>query len=176
MRAIYFILIFSIILKAENTEKKIYDALEVYAKILNHIEKSYYREINTEELIYTSIKKMVKSLDPHSEYLTEKEYKMFNGDLSGEKFGVGLEYEIKDEDVIITRVYRNSPSDKAGLKVGAIIEKINNIDVYGKSIEDIDKLIKGKISTTLKLMYFYKNKFKTVTLIRDRINIEEMEG
>lgn len=160
---------------SKEKEKKIYNALNIYAKVLNHIENSYYKNVNIEELIYKSIKEMTKSLDPHSEYMTEKEYKEFNGDLSGETFGIGIEYEKKDDDVIITRVYKGSPADKLGVKLGMSIEKINNIQVYEKSKEEIDKLINGKIGGSLTLTYYYKNRFKTLTIIRDKIDLDVIE-
>jgi carboxyl-terminal processing protease len=162
--------------KITEKEKNIYDALTVYAKILNHIENSYYKDTKPEDLIYKSIKEMVKSLDPHSEYMTEAEYKVFNGDLSGEKFGIGVEYKIQDDDVIITRVYKGSPADKVGLKKDMNIEKINDTQVYEKSKSEIDDLINGKIGTSLNLTYYYKNRFKTVTLIRDKIELDVIEN
>ncbi len=159
----------------EEKENKIYNALNIYAKVLNHIENSYYKKVDIEELIYKSIKEMTKSLDPHSEYMTEKEYKAFNGDLSGETFGIGIEYELKDDDVVITRVYKGSPADKLGVRTGMSIEKINNIQVYEKSKDEIDKLINGKIGTTLTLTYYYKNRFKTLTIIRDKTDLDVVE-
>jgi len=161
--------------KIKNSENKIYNALSIYAKVLNHIETAYYKDVNIEELIYKSIKEMTKSLDPHSEYMTEKEYQDFNGNLSGEKFGIGIEYKIEDDDVIITRVYKGSPSDKLGLKEGMSIEKINDIQVYEKTKQEIDELINGKIGTTLKLRYYYKNRFKTLTIIRDKTDLDVIE-
>ena len=156
-------------------ERRIYEALNIYAKVLNHIDTTYYKDIKIEDLIYKSIKEMVKSLDPHSEYLTEKEYQEFNGSLSGEKFGIGIEYKIEDEDVIITRVYKGSPADKLGLKKDMSLEKIDKTTVFQKKKEEIDALINGKIGTSLKLTYYYKNRFKTVTIIRDKINLDVIE-
>ena len=176
IKVIFLILAINIVVLANDKEDKIYNALDVYAKVLSHVEKIYYKDVNLEELIYKSIKDMVVSLDPHSEYLTEKEYKEFNGNLSGEKFGIGIEYKVEEDEAIITRVYKGSPADKLGLKKNMSIEKINEVSIFQKDKEAIDELINGKLGSSLSLTYFFKNRFKTVKLIRDKIDLDVIEN
>jgi len=172
---ILFSLFISYQIYAKQTDKKILQALDIYAKVLKHVDNLYYREVNLEDFIYNSIKKGITSLDPHSEYFSQKEYDSFSNNLDDATYGVGLEFDIREDEVWITRVYKNSPAEKAGVPIGALIEQVDGKKTFGKDRDFIFNLLKGKVATEVKINYYYKERFRNVTLVRDKIEKDFIE-
>jgi carboxyl-terminal processing protease len=108
--------------------------LSAFSKAYHEIKANYVSPIDDSELMRAAIKGMVESLDKHSKYLSEKQYRYFKDRNYGEYVGVGLSLEKTDLGIEIVNVAKNSPALNAGIKAGMIIKKID-----GKTIEKISK-------------------------------------
>ena len=110
----------------------------------------YIDKINEEELNEAAIKGMMDYMkkevkDDYTVYYDKKDTTEFNELLMGTFYGTGAEiYKTKEGPVAIARVFKDSPSEKAGLKPGDKYMKINGEDVSKKDPEQISKMIKGK--------------------------------
>lgn len=120
--------------------------------VYNHIVNNYYKKVDRTKLIEASINGMLNYLDdPNTVYMDKEETESFNQVMSGEYKGVGVSIiKYKDEIYILT-VFKGSPADKAGLKVGDIIIKVNGKDIKGIETEEVVKLIKNKKEAKLKI-------------------------
>lgn len=146
----------------------------------NSLHQHYIDKNNIDEkkLIYGAIAGMTHSLgDPYTSFFDPAEAKLFESDLAGSFSGVGIEVGTKQGRLTIIAPLKGTPSDRAGLKSGDQIVKIE-----GKSTSDISSdqavdLIRGKKGTTVTLTIFREgwNEVKDFKITRDTINIPSVD-
>jgi len=134
---------------ANNTEKV--DA------IINLINRNYVDEINADTLSHLEIDSLLHQLDPHSVYLPPASANELSELLEGSFDGIGIEYYILKDTLLVTNVFKDGPAANAGLKLGDKILKIDSVFVSGKKLPQ-DKMtgrIKGKKGTTVHLLVLH---------------------
>lgn len=126
------------------------DILETYNKIVS----SYYGEVSKEELSKSAIDGMMDGLDEeYSLYMNNEDTNNLNNKLDGTYKGVGIQVTKIDGNIIVYKVYENTPAFRAGLKENDIITKVNDYEVIPEDeIEKISTLIKEqeKVNITVK--------------------------
>jgi carboxyl-terminal processing protease len=158
-------------------ENKKYQALEAFSKALNLLESNYVDPsvVNADVLIEKAMKGMTVDLDPHTTYLTQKQYADFANDTSGKFGGIGVVINPAGGQLEIVEVIPNSPADRMGLKIGDIISSVNNVPVTSKTVEDALTKMRGPIGTNLTVEFYTPDKnvkqihFKKVVLEREII-------
>ncbi len=134
--------------------------------------------LNAQTLTYGAISGMVNSLGDtgHSTFLTPAALKSENQFTQGQFEGIGAEVEQQGDHVVIVAPMDNSPAQKAGLKPGDIIVKVNGEDVTGQPIDQVIPKVLGPAGTTVKLTIMTPSTGQTrdVTLTRARINIQNV--
>ena len=116
------------------------ELVSTYVNIVNN----YYDDINKEELIDAGIQGMINYLDdPYATYFSGESSDDFNQELSGVYEGIGIEVMLSNGVVSVGNVFENSPADKAGVKVGDIVTKVNDTDINDKSLTEIVSMISG---------------------------------
>ena len=157
-----------------NDDKYITKFKESYDNIVSN----YYDKIDKQELIDSAIKGMVDYLDdPYANYMDKDDSTDFSENIEGEYVGIGGEITIDSENkAVISKVFKSSPAEKAGLKVGDIVLKIDNEDITDE--DDFSKLkqIKGKENTKVVLKIKRDNKEQDITLVRKKVEIESIES
>lgn len=149
--------------------KEMSERYEDLEQVYKRINKEYYQDVDPEKLIVGATKGMVNSLgDKYSSYMTKAEYDQWYSTVTGEYEGIGVTFvmEKKGQGSVVL-VSEGSPAEKAGIKAGDVITKVN-----GKTFSDADKMsaeIRGDIGTEVKVTYVRDKKEKTVTIIRDKI-------
>ncbi len=148
-----------------------YAALHRFSQILDIVEQYYVEEVKQEELIEGSIKGMLESLDPHSTYMTRKEFSAMQETTSGEFFGIGAELSIKDGRPIVIAPIANTPAAKAGIQPGDIIISVDGALTLDKSLTETVSKIRGKKGTTVELLVLSvgASEPRTVKIVRDAI-------
>jgi len=159
------------IIKSNNSKDELSEFIENY----NYIKNNYVEDVKDEDLIEGAIEGMYNRLnDGYSMYLSKDDTDSLEEQLSGEYTGVGIEIrsELKDDKYItsITRIFKNSPAQRAGLKKGDIITKIDDVEVVDAST--IADTIKKGNKDTYSITYVRDNKEHTVELKRERVTIE----
>jgi carboxyl-terminal processing protease len=135
-------------------------------------------KINPQEMIYGAISGMIDSLgDPYTNFFKPQEAKEFEEQLSGEYQGVGMVVGIKDEQLTIISPFEGSPAQKAGLKTGDKIIKIEDTYTKDISVEKAVELIKGPQGTIVKLLIQRENleQPKEIEVKREVIKIPTLE-
>lgn len=138
-------------------------------EVYSAIKKNYYKEADDNDLIVGACKGMVAGLhDTYSSFMTKTEYEQWLGTVTGEYDGIGITFGKNDDNnAEIISVNNDSAAEKAGLKSGDIIVKID-----GKTYDDINKMstaIRGKAGTRVSITYSRENKQKTVMITRAHV-------
>ena len=120
---------------------------------LSLIENQYVDSVSMDSLAEHVIPLLVKELDPHSVYIPASEMQALNEPLEGEFDGIGVVFNMAPDTVIVLNVIPSGPSDKAGVKAGDRIIRINDSLVAGQKIpnNEIVKRLRGKRGTQVKL-------------------------
>ncbi len=148
-------------------------------RVLKIIQDKYVDPVKTDSLQKLAISEILKRLDPHSTYLAPSESNYLNQDLEGSFYGIGIEYHLVNDTVLVTGVTIGGPAQQAGIKAGDRIVKIDNRPVSGKGIEEgsfID-LVRGRAGTRVNLLTVPVNTrtLKTVSVKRDKIIISSID-
>ena len=160
---------------SNNSDLKITKNLEIFFNIFKEINMFYVDPINPDSLLESAAWGMSKHLDPYTEYFSEKNMQQFEIMTTGKYGGIGsVIKQRKDEEfVLIAEPYKNSPADKAGLKIDDKIIAINGVSTKGFTTEKISSMLKGDPETTFTLDIETEadNSRKTLTIKRERISI-----
>lgn len=117
------------------------------------IEQLYVDTVNGEKMAETAIRAMLKELDPHSSYATPKEAKAVNENFAGSFEGVGIQFNIVDDTLMVVQTIVKGPSEKAGIIAGDRIVSVGGEPIAGvkMSREDIMTRLRGKKGTVAQL-------------------------
>lgn len=159
-------------LKAQN-DFEIAKNVDIFVSILKELNDKYADEISPGKLTQTAIDAMLKSLDPYTVYYPESEIENFRMMTTGQYGGVGALIQQHGKDVVISEPYDGSPSQKAGLRAGDIVRKVNGQSLEGKNSSDVSAAMKGQPGSTLVLEVFRPsaNKNMTFNIIREEIKL-----
>ena len=150
---------------------------QVYQEALGIIERDYYRSVDENALLNTSLGAAVKSLDDRfSAYFTPKDYASFQEVTQGEFEGVGMTVEQARRGLRVMSVYEGSPAARGGLKPGDLIIAVDGRSIAGSSSEASTARIKGPKGTTVTLTLVTGKRERKVQLRRDRVDIPVVES
>ena len=146
--------------------------------VYNTITKEYINEVNKEAIKNAAVDGMMSALgDNYSVYYDEEESNDFEEELSGNFYGMGSEiYQDNKNNIIVNRVFENSPAEKAGLKKGDIYLKINNKDITKKTINEVAEIIKGKAGKTFTLTVKREDKELNLKVTTGKVEIPSVES
>ncbi|MFZ3105719.1 MAG: S41 family peptidase [Smithella sp.] len=139
-------------------DKNIYKGIKTFNEVLDMVQKNYVDEVESSTLIQGAINGMVKSLDPHSAFMTPDLYKELEVETQGAFGGIGIEITILKDVLTIVSPIEDTPAFVAGLKSG---DQILRID--GKSTKDIT------IMEAVKKLRGPKDTKVTVTIMREKM-------
>ena len=146
----------------------------------NEIVDNYYEDINKEELITAAIDGMTSYLgDNYTDVLNKDETNDFMNSLSGTYKGIGIELRINE----VTKVFKSTPAEKAGIKVGDIVKSMNGLEIteenFGEVFKEIDIASKKKIELVVvrdDKEYNYNLEVKTINLPVVTSDYIELDG
>jgi carboxyl-terminal processing protease len=144
------------------------------AEIINSIDDNFYKPVNESKLEDASLKGIVESLDdPYSSYLTAKEARQFDEDVSGHFEGVGMNVEQDRRGLKVLRVFDGSPAQDAHIKSGDLILAVDGRPIAGVNSEVSTNRIKGPAGTTVELRVFTPGDHddRTLKVKRERIEV-----
>jgi len=159
-----------------STQQSRLSALAKYTKVLGTVEKYYVDDLNITEIIDKSIKGLLANLDAHSSYLDSSHFKDLKIQTDGEFGGLGITIGMRNGALTIIAPMEGTPADKAGIKAGDIILKINDKSTLNMTIDEAVSIMRGKPGTSLTLTIVREgeNKPLEVPITRDIIKIDSV--
>lgn len=151
--------------------------LRTFAEVFGRIKHDYVEPVDDKKLINDAIKGMLTGLDPHSDYMDPDEFKDLREKTQGEFGGLGIEIGAEDGLVKVVAPYEDTPAQRAGIKSGDYIVKIDDTPVRGLTLNDAVKRMRGKPGTRVTLTIARKNVDKpiVVTLTRAIIRTKSVK-
>lgn len=131
----------------------IYPRADKVNNVLNLIEDSYVDTVSRDKLEEVAIESILQKLDPHSVYIPANEFQEMNEPLEGNFSGIGIQFNMQNDTVVVTSTIVNGPSKKVGVKPGDRIVKVNDSIIAGVKMTDdnIIKKLKGEKGTLVKI-------------------------
>nr|MBI3613601.1 S41 family peptidase [Nitrospirota bacterium] len=130
-----------------------YEELKTFSEVLSQIQKHYVEEVKPKELVQGAIRGMLSTLDPHSAYMTPEMYKEVQVETKGEFGGVGIQIGIKDNRLAVIAPIEGTPAQRAGIKAGDFIIKVNEESTKDLTLMDAVQKMRGpkgsKVSLTV---------------------------
>ena len=134
-----------------STNKSLYEKIDLFGEVLEKVKDEYIDEVDQTEIMDSAINGVLQSLDPYSSYMSPELFKSMQTDTKGEFGGLGIEIGMEAGVVKVIAPIPDTPADKAGIKAGDYIVRIDDEQVQGKSLMEAVKLMRGPVNTTIKL-------------------------
>ena len=160
------------------TEKNIYEKIDLFSEVLNKIDKEYVESINQSDVMDAAINGVLQSLDPYSAYMSPEMFYDMQTETSGQFGGLGIEVGMEHGVVKVISPIDDTPASRAGIKAGDYIVKINDIQVQGKSLTEAVELMRGKVGSEIKITIKRRGVKKAIifNITREIIKIESVKG
>ena len=146
--------------------------------ILDQIEVLYVDSINREALVDVAVEAIVDELDPHTYYFSRAELEGMAAPMEGNFEGIGVEFIIQNDTLIVVNAIAGGPSESAGIRSGDRIVKVGNEEISGADLTNkrVMELLKGARGTKvdLSLLHSGSNEEYDVVIVRDRIPIHSV--
>jgi carboxyl-terminal processing protease len=152
--------------------------LDVFARVLSYVEANYVEEIDERKLVYGAVKGMMRTLDPHSDFMTPDEFADMRADTDGEFGGIGIEVTDDKGVIVVVEPLANSPASRAGLLRGDRIVAIDGVATARPAGGDTTGRLRGRPGTMVKLDVERKgwDRAREFTLTRELIHVQAVES
>ena len=153
-------------------------SLKVLSMVYSLIQKDYVDPLSGKPVLTSAIKGMVASLDPHSEYMTPQEYHELEIDTKGQFGGVGIKITTRGKKIIVQSPIPNAPAERAGIKAGDEIVKVNGLSTEKLGLAQSVHLMRGRVGTAVTLTIRRKGVFeaKDFNVVREVIQIHTVKA
>lgn len=154
------------------------DDIRTLSEVFGKIKENYVEDIDDKKLLTDAIRGMLSGLDPHSNFLDLEEYKELTVGTKGEFGGLGIVVGMENGFVKVISPIDDTPAQRAGIKSGDFIIKLDDKPVKGMTLDDAVKLMRGKPGSKIKLMISREGVDKPfdVVLKRDRIRVKSVKS
>ncbi|MDX9891380.1 MAG: S41 family peptidase [Bacteroidales bacterium] len=134
-------------------EKMVTQRSSKLEEVLYYIQKNYVDTVNSEQLMERAISSMLETLDPHSTYSTAEQNKVQQENLDGAFEGVGIQFNIMNDTVMVINATSGGPSEKAGIRAGDRIVTVDKekVAAVGITNDKVFKKLRGKKGTQVEL-------------------------
>jgi carboxyl-terminal processing protease len=155
-----------------------YKQLELFARVLSYVENNYVEGVDEQQLMYGAISGMINTLDPHTQFMPPDVFKEMKIDTSGEFGGLGIEIARKGDNMVVVSPIDDTPAQRAGIKPGDIILKIDDEVTRSMDIARAIQKMRGPAGKKV-LLTILREGFsapREFAIIRDHIRIASIEG
>jgi len=153
------------------------EEMRTFVDIFNQVKHSYVEEVDDKTLLENAIQGMLSKLDPHSAYLKPEDYKDLKVSTTGKFGGLGIVVGMEDGYVKVISPIDDTPADKAGVKSGDLIVKLDDKNVNGMTLGEAVDLMRGEPKTKILLTILRDglNKPIEISITRDIIKVESVK-
>lgn len=172
-------LCFALQLRAENNDNRYFEIaknMELFTQLYKELNTYYVDDVDPNKLMTDGIDKMLDGLDPFTNYITGADLDEYQLQTTGKYGGIGARIGKIGDFVVITDPYEGFPAQKAGLKAGDIIKKIDGKVATKYNSEDVSQLLRGEPGTNINITVEdpITKQERTVTFKREEIKIDNV--
>lgn len=170
---------FALQLRAENNDNRYFEIaknMELFTQLYKELNTYYVDDVDPNKLMTDGIDKMLDGLDPFTNYITGADLDEYRLQTTGKYGGIGARIGKIGDFVVITDPYEGFPAQKAGLKAGDIIKKIDGKVATKYNSEDVSQLLRGEPGTNINITVEdpITKQERTVTFKREEIKIDNV--
>ncbi|HNS16932.1 MAG TPA: S41 family peptidase [Bacteroidales bacterium] len=156
------------------------ETIQKIAATLQLFDYFYVDTVNQPELVEKAIIEMLEELDPHSVYISKEDVKKADEPLVGNFDGIGVQFQIFKDTILVIAPVPGGPSEKLGIMAGDKIVKINGEDATGKDVtnEYVQSKLRGQKGTRVEVSIYRKGRSELLTfsIIRDKIPVNSLDA
>ena len=173
-----FLVFFNVKAYSNTSSDKLYEKIDLFGEVLEKIKQEYVDEIDQADVMDSAINGVLQSLDPYSAYMSPELFKSMQTESAGEFGGLGIEIGMEAGVVKVIAPIADTPAEKAGIKSGDYIVRINNEQVQGKTLMEAVKLMRGPVGSSIELTVRRKGIKKSLTfkIQRQVIEVKSVES
>lgn len=145
--------------------------IEIFTTLFKEINMNYVDDTNPGDLMDTAIKSMLDDLDPYTQFYNEQDVEASRINNAGDYTGIGAKILTLKDKLVVVEPYKNYAADKAGLKAGDEIIKVDKVTVADFK-DDAANLLQGAAGTEVTVTYKRQDKTNTVKITRESLEIK----
>jgi carboxyl-terminal processing protease len=147
------------------------DELRLYTAMLGAIEREYVEEVPSDRLVSSSIRELLRTLDPHSNFFEQRDYQTMQERQKGKYYGLGITVQSVDGNITVVSPFEGTPAFRLGIRAGDVISRIEDEDARGMSIDDAVKRLRGPKGSPVRVTIVRQGYEQPLefTVIRDEI-------
>lgn len=145
--------------------------IEIYTTLFKELNMYYIDEINPGDLTDKAINNMLKDLDPYTKFYDEQSVEEAKINSLGEYSGIGAQSKFIDNKLVVFEIYEGLPAEKAGMKVGDEILKIDDLSIDSYKDKEVLTLLKGSPDTMVKLTINRQDQILNFEMNREKISL-----
>jgi carboxyl-terminal processing protease len=152
------------------------DQLRLYTAMMAAVQAQYVDDVPADRLVSSSIRELLRTLDPHSNFFEQKDYQTMQERQRGQYYGLGITVQSVDGNITVVAPFEGTPAHRLGIRAGDIISRIEGEDARGMSIDDAVKRLRGPKGTPVKITIVRQGYDAPLefTVIRDAIPLHSV--
>jgi carboxyl-terminal processing protease len=156
-----------------DSQASVYEQLELFGDIFERVRQEYVEDVNDQDLIESAIDGMLRSLDPHSSFLSAADAADMRIQTRGQFGGLGIEVTQEDGWVKVVSPIDGTPADEAGLESGDFITHVDGDSLLGLSLDEAVDIMRGPVGSEIVITVVREGEPEPfdVTIIRDTIKL-----
>ncbi|MDR1553696.1 MAG: S41 family peptidase [Prevotellaceae bacterium] len=180
MKKILIFISFFIAITVNAQQQNSIEAIKKIGNVINAINNFYIDTVDIPKLSEKAVIAMLKNLDPHSVYISKEEFQAMNEPLAGSFEGIGVEFTVMEDTLVIIMPVSGGPSEKVGIMAGDKIVAVDGQTIAGVNIttDKIYKLLRGRKGTKV-VIDIVRRSIKdilTFEVVRDKIPINSIDA
>jgi len=160
------------------TEALPFEELRTFTEIFGRIKRDYVEPVSDKKLLEDAVRGMLSGLDPHSAYLVPEEYQELKEGTTGQFGGLGIEVTMENGFIKVVSPIDDTPAQRAGLKTGDLIIRLDDKPVKGMSLVEAVKTMRGEPGSKIELTVVREGEEAPLkfTLARDIIKVKSVKN
>lgn len=161
-----------------DTETLPFEDLRTFTEIFGRIKRDYVEPVTDKKLLEDAIRGMLSGLDPHSAYLVAEEYQELKEGTMGQFGGLGIEVTMENGFIKVVSPIDDTPAQRAGIKTGDLIVRLDDKPVKGMALADAVKLMRGEPGSKILLTIVREGAEAPlkITLVRDVVKVKSVKS
>lgn len=164
--------------EAQQRDGKAFEQLQKLNRFYSYLDATYVDEVDMEPLVEDAIRSMLEDLDPHSVYLDKEEMRSQNESFDGEFSGIGIEYNIHNDSIIVVNTVVKGPAETVGLQPNDRIVEVDGRNVVGIKRSEVPSLLRGPRGSVVEIGVARRGTPEVMhfTITRDNIPLNTIDA